>query len=73
MVFFFQNFEKNKCIILTVLWCSTLMQKKWSNGSKDIAICEIKQSDWLRGFSSKTRKQEFSQIWGLHRNHKTLF
>ena len=47
--------------------------KKRLNGSKDIVIWKIKQSDWSRAFAHKSR--EFSQIWDLRRklaNHKML-
>ena len=49
-------------------------KKRW-NGSKDIVISKIEQSDWSRAFAHKSRELRFSQICDLCRklaNHKTL-
>ena len=58
---------------LMVFYLYAKNYKKQLNGSKDIAIWEIKWYDWSRAFTS--REREFSQIWNLHRkfaNHNTL-
>ena len=45
------------------------------NGSKDIAIRRIEQSDWTRALEPKSREPDFSQKRGFRRkldNNKTL-
>ena len=41
--------------------------KTRSNGSKDMAIRRIEQSDWLRGQMPVSRELEFSQTCGFRR------
>ena len=60
---------------LMVFYLYAKNNKKRLNGSKDIVIWKIEQSDWPRAFMNKSREWEFSQIWDLPRklaNHNTL-
>ena len=71
-------FHKSDCIIQNVLWHSIFIQKNYkkrSNGSKDIAITRIEQSDWSRALESISWEPDFSQTWGFRRkldNNTTL-
>ena len=60
---------------LMVFYLYAKKYKKRLNGSKDIVIWKIEQSDWSIAFTHKSQELEFSQIWGLRRklaNQKTL-
>ena len=62
-----------KCVMLFYLYAKKY--KNRLNGSIDIAIWGIEQSDWSRAFKHKSREREFSQIWTLRRklaNYNTL-
>ncbi len=55
--------KKYDCIILNVFRIPSLYKnyKKRSNGSKDIAIPRMEQSDWSRALETISREPDFSQ------------
>ena len=46
---------------LMVFYLHAKKYKKWLNGSKDIVIWKIEQSDWSRAFAQKSWEWEISQ------------
>ena len=55
------DFSQHLCIPLAVLYHHTKYYLKLSNGSWDIKILKIEQSNWPRAFRSVTGEPDFSQ------------
>ena len=74
-IYFFSKKWLHHMKHVTVSYLHTKTYRKRSNGSKDIAVWEIKRSDWSRTFKNISQEQEFSRTCGFRRklvNHKML-